>query len=329
MIPRGPHLGALVSDLVDGQLTVAETELALAHVVVCSHCSAELEASRSARLAVVRTSDVVPDAALVARLLALAGATPLLGQTASATGPGVGQRRPSGRVLTGEVGSRTAARQRAAAITGIAVAAAAAVLFALGGEPLVAPSVHPGVAQRLLAGAPFESESRTGSTLVVNASATVSDGAPGPATNDLAEPASQPEAVLEWLRAHRWTAPSGLPAGLTVTAIRSREAGGSVLELDLAHGTARLVVLEQRGRLDPSGFSDVVPQRIRDREVYVVASTPWHLVWQSGGTVVTVIAEAPSDVIEDLVAAFPLDGNNASVPGRISRGWAVMTGAVQ
>ena len=329
MMPRGPHLGALVSDLVDGQLTVADTERALAHVAVCSRCAAELEASRSARLAVARTSDVVPDAALTSRLLALAGETPLAGHTASATGPGVGQRRPSGRVLTGEVGSRAAARRRAAAITGIAVAAAAAVLFALGGEPLVAPSVHPGVAQRLLAGAPFESEARTGSALVVNASAAVTDGAPVPGTDDLAEPASQQAAVLEWLRAHRWTAPSGLPAGFTVTAIRSQEPGGSVLELDLAHGTARVVVLEQRGRLDPSGFSDVVPQRIRDRDVYVVASTPWHLVWQSAGTVVTVIAEAPSDVVEGLVSAFPPDGENASVPGRISRGWAMMTGAVQ
>lgn len=329
MNPRGPHLGALVSDLADGQLSVAEIEHALAHVAVCPRCSAELEASRAARRAVARTSDVAPDAALTIRLLALAGAGPEHGRSHLPAGPGVGQPRPSGRVLTGEVGSRSATRQHLVSISGFVVVAAAAVLFALGGEPLVAPSVHPGVAERLLAGAPFESEVRTGSTLVVNASSEVSDFAAVTGSNLSIELGPQQAAALEWLRAHSWTAPTGLPAGFTVTAIRLQEAGDEVLELDLARGTERIVVLEQRGRLDPSGFSDVVPQRIRDRDVYLVATTPWHLVWESGSTVVTVIAEAPAEVIEDLVAAFPLGVQSASVPGRVIRGWAVMTGAVR
>ena len=329
MIPRGPHLGALVSDLADGQLSVAETEHALAHVAICPVCWTELEASRAARRAVARTSDVAPDAALTMRLLALAGTGPEAGRSPVPAGPGVGQPRPSGRVLTGEIGSRAAVRRRALSFAGFAVAAAAAVLFALGGEPRVTPSVHPGVAQGLLAGAPFESEARAGSALVVNASSEVSDRAAVTGSIDPMEMGPLQAAVLGWLRSHGWAEPSELPAGFTVTAIRLREAGDSVLELDLARGTERIVLLEQVGLLDPSGFSDVVPQRIRDRDVYVVATTPWHLVWASGNTVVTVIAEAPADVIESLVAAFPLGAQSASVPGRVGRGWAVMTGAVR
>ena len=329
MIPRGPHLGALVADLADGQLPPADTERALAHVAICARCAAELEESRAARRAIARSGDVAPDAALTARLLALVHNAPELGRSRSPAGPGVGETRLSGRVLTGELEPRIVTRERAAAIGGLAVLAAAAALFVLGGEPLVAPSTHPGVAQRLLAEAPFESGAQPRSTLVVNASAEVTDLAPVIGDGVLMETAQQHGAVLSWLRAHRWTCPRELPAGFAVTAIQLRESDDSVLELDLARGAQRIVVLEQRGRLDPSGFRDVVPERIRERDVYVLATTPWHLVWESDGTVVTVIAEAPSEVIEGVVASFPARVESTSVPVRISRGWAVVTGAVR
>ena len=51
------HLGSRISALVDGQLSVADTEKALAHVAVCPECSAELAASRAARRALASADE--------------------------------------------------------------------------------------------------------------------------------------------------------------------------------------------------------------------------------------------------------------------------------
>jgi anti-sigma factor RsiW len=43
------HLGDLVSALVDGELTTAETDQARAHLAECAHCRAELQATERTR----------------------------------------------------------------------------------------------------------------------------------------------------------------------------------------------------------------------------------------------------------------------------------------
>ena len=70
------HLGSRISALVDGQLSVAATERALAHVAVCPQCAAELCAARSARAALTSVDEPCPAPDLTARLLSLAGSAP-------------------------------------------------------------------------------------------------------------------------------------------------------------------------------------------------------------------------------------------------------------
>ncbi|KGM08418.1 hypothetical protein N869_09690, partial [Cellulomonas bogoriensis 69B4 = DSM 16987] len=65
------HLGSQVSALADGQLSPAETEQALAHVVGCPECAAELEAARAAHRALAQAMDVTAAPDLTARLIAL------------------------------------------------------------------------------------------------------------------------------------------------------------------------------------------------------------------------------------------------------------------
>jgi len=67
------HLGSQLSALVDGRLSVAATERALAHVAGCGQCADELAAARIARSALAAAAtDEVPQAPdLAARLLSL------------------------------------------------------------------------------------------------------------------------------------------------------------------------------------------------------------------------------------------------------------------
>ena len=119
------HLGDRVSALVDGQLTPAAAERALAHVAGCPRCAADLAAARAARRVLSDCDDVRPAGDLTARLLALGGAPVPTG--AGAPG-GPGAARPMDPFVP------PSAVRGAAAFTGAPTSAGSGIGGLLGGR---------------------------------------------------------------------------------------------------------------------------------------------------------------------------------------------------
>ncbi|WP_456823261.1 zf-HC2 domain-containing protein [Cellulomonas sp. P5_E12] len=326
------HLGSRISALVDGQLSVADTERALAHVAVCPECSAELAASRAARRALASADEMAPAPDLTARLLSLAASTEPAGGDPFA--PPVRQSRDelasygvasgglgargwrSGSSLRGDVGQRrSSVRIAAGSMAGLG--AVAAMLFVLGERPDVVPSVHPGADLTLLGQAvTVDPATRTGSI--------------GTAAWPVVTDESADTETTSWLRAHEWSFPQELPDGWSVTAVRWSGDDAGVLEVDvLGPDGASLVVTEQQGRLDTTALAGAPTGEVGGREVYVLSYEPWHVVWQADATVVQVVGSQSSDDAATLVGAFPGGAFDDGVPARITRGWDTVTGALE
>ena len=77
----------------------------------------------------------------------------------------------------------------------------------------------------------------------------------------------------------------------------------------------------QRGRLDTAGLSDQRRVVADGHEVWVSGDVPRRVVWASGSTVYTVVADAPERTVDQVVAALPhhpaADGGTL---GRLGRG---------
>ena len=331
------HLGSWVSALADGQLGPAESERALAHVAGCPECADQLAAARQASrtLAVVRDAEPAPD--LTARLLALAAQQPDGAETGPFTGPfgaRTGRRAPvlplgssaytaPARALTGDLTTRHVPWLQIAAGSAAGLAVVGASLFQLGAQPAVVPSAHPAQALSLLGSA-----SERGS-------AGVGTWAPGLAARITAVSATSfgdsttqaDLAVLTWMDDAGWTCPLALPDGYEVTGARFVGDTGDVLELDLDGPDGRIVFTEQRGQLDVAAIGDAARLTVSGRTVYVLTLAPWHVVWQSGDTVVSIVSDASTPSSARLVADFPAAGYDDGLPARLTRGWDTVTGA--
>jgi hypothetical protein len=309
------HLGDLVSALADGQLSPAETERALSHVTMCRLCARELDTARAARRALASAADVVPDPALTARLMALQASIPptdddplrrpFLGPDPLSVP--VWQTRGfdgfDGRI------DRPARRRRAARITALGVGGAGVLglaLFTLGDVPVVSPQLSAQTSMTMLG--------RTGPD-------TTAAGQDVLATLDVA-PDQVTSAALDWAADNGWAAPADLPAGYEVSAMRLVGDQGQTLEIDLTGPTGHAVVRERPGQLAHDGATAV-------GDVQVLATEPAHVAWQSEDMVVDVVADAPQEVLTELVASFGEHGYDAGVLPRIARGWHTVTGAIE
>lgn len=316
------HLGSRISALVDGQLSVAATERALAHVAVCSQCAAELGAARSARRALTSVDEPCPAPDLTARLLSLAGSVPTEQPSNDPFAPptpgsrselaSYGVTSPGGWLGRSSVRGdlrqkRSSVRIAAGSMAGLG--AVAAMLFVLGEQPAVVPSNHPGADLGLLGGA-------------------VTERAPA-AFDTGSEVAATGSDSVAWLQAHQWSFPAQLPDGWAVSAVRWSGDDSTVLEVDVVGPEGSLVVTEQQGRLDTDALAGAPTSRVGGREVYVLSYEPWHVVWQADSTVVQVVASESNGSAEELVGAFPGGAYDDGVPAQITRGWDTVTGALE
>lgn len=300
------HLGTWVTAVADCQLGPAETERALAHVAGCPLCAHELAAARQARGALWVAHDVEPGPALTARLLALAAPGPVVRPVAP-----LGTRPPV-RALDGDLTARPrrGLRRATATLAGLGVVVAGLALL---GEP---PAVVP--ARPVEALAWLGNASGPGETMALGLAQISSTSAAG--VSDAA--------VLDWMRGAGWASPRGVPDGYEVTAARPAGRAGALLEMDLAGPDGRVVLTEERGRLDVAALADAPEREVGGRPVYVLAGQPWHAVWQSGDTVVSVFSQESTGAATELVAAFPAAGYDDGLPARLARGWHTLTGAL-
>ncbi|WP_182113331.1 MULTISPECIES: anti-sigma factor [unclassified Actinotalea] len=336
------HLGSRLSAYVDGQLSPDDVEEVLTHVAACPECHDELAAARAARHRLATAAHVPVDPALTARLLALGAAG--CGQRApdrvrvdvgsSVPMPGSRPARIPADCLRGEVVRAKSSTRVLVGAVGVGIAAVA--LVALGVQPLVAPPAHPAHALTLLgrasASAPApdlasgggESPAVGGSDggSAAGAAAVVSWSG---ATDDATVPTGA-DAVLAWMQDEGWTVPSQFPDGYDVCAVRVGVDGTDALEVDLAGPEGTIVLTEQHGRLDRAAVAGTPLVAVGDREVHLLSDAPWHVVWQSGGTVVSVVAQDHSPAVDQLVTAYPDRAYDDRVAARLARGWDVVAG---
>lgn len=120
---------------------------------------------------------------------------------------------------------------------------------------------------------------------------------------------------LARLRAQGWLLPGPLPGRLTVFGASSTvTASGTVVELAYSDGLSVVSVFVQRGHLpaELSGWSEVA---LQGQRVYAADPDDRSVAWSAGGFVYTVIADAPDQTVDQVVAALPHDAR----PGLVAR----------
>lgn len=128
------------------------------------------------------------------------------------------------------------------------------------------------------------------------------------------------EAGLEHLRAHGWHCPYDMPDRLTLYDVRSqRDEHGLVLHLSYSDGLSTVSVFQQRGRLEdgPRGYRTV---HVAGAAVLLREGVPRRVVWSADGTVYTVLADAPWEMVKDVVASLPHEQQGSGSVDRVRRG---------
>ncbi|TCN34842.1 MucB/RseB-like sigma(E) regulatory protein [Kribbella sp. VKM Ac-2500] len=107
------------------------------------------------------------------------------------------------------------------------------------------------------------------------------------------------------LRSQGWTCSAALPASLQLYDVHQDTATKS-LQFSYSDGLFNVSLFEQRGQLDPAAVAGytatTTPEGARVCQRY---GMPSYAVWSSGGIVYTLVGDLPSDVLGQVVAAFP------------------------
>jgi len=164
---------------------------------------------------------------------------------------------------------------------------------------------------------------RRGRTTRASAFVVVSIGSGRVLTGTGAQPWSSEinTVALSRMRDQGWRCPATLPGPLTLVDARRGGEDGRIVHLSYSDGIATVSVFAQRGRLDTDGLSEQRQAVIDGHEVWISGDVPRRVVWASGRTVYTVVADAPERTVEQVVAALPhhpaADGDTL---GRLGRG---------
>ena len=148
---------------------------------------------------------------------------------------------------------------------------------------------------------------------------TVGEAAVASGAADTAWTATLDRTSIARLRRHGWHCPATLPGPLTLVDAR-RGGKQDIVHLSYSDGLANVSVFEQRGRLDVSGLADHQRRATDGHAVWVRGQVPRRVVWSSGATVYTVVADAPERTVDAVVAALPHRPPDDGALGRLGRG---------
>jgi sigma-E factor negative regulatory protein RseB len=125
---------------------------------------------------------------------------------------------------------------------------------------------------------------------------------------------------LASMRDNGWHAPEELPGLSLYDVRRTAEGGRTVLHLGYSDGLSNVSVFEQRGHLDASRLSGYTVRERGGVRVHERVGIPTELLWSSRGTVYTLVADAPPEVVDEAVASLPHDVDEPGVGARMGRG---------
>lgn len=103
------------------------------------------------------------------------------------------------------------------------------------------------------------------------------------------------------MRRNGWTCPGSLPGPLPLVDARRGGEDGDIVHLSYADGIASISVFQQRGSLDRGRLDDYRRETSGGRTVWVRDEVPRRVVWSLGGTVYTVVADAPERTVDRAV----------------------------
>ncbi len=109
-------------------------------------------------------------------------------------------------------------------------------------------------------------------------------------------------ADLARMRDNGWSCPDELEGGLVL--YEARRVGDAV-QLSYSDGVVTVSVFEQRGRLDPQRLRGFAAREVDGGVVYSSPGPPAKFIWSVGDWVVTVVADAPAETVDAVLAAMP------------------------
>jgi sigma-E factor negative regulatory protein RseB len=116
-----------------------------------------------------------------------------------------------------------------------------------------------------------------------------------------------------------WLCPERLPGRFTL--LRLRERTGDVVEASYSDGLSRIAVFSERGSLDTAALGQFTVREVAGQPVYVQYGWPTVAVWDSGGTVYTLVSDATAGRIEKVLAAMPQEvPDTANTSERVGTG---------
>jgi sigma-E factor negative regulatory protein RseB len=128
-------------------------------------------------------------------------------------------------------------------------------------------------------------------------------------------------ARLGELRSAGWEVRGQLPLGLHLYDAREiAGTAGPIVHLSYSDGLSTVSLFQQRGHLDQDKLGGYQEESLGPVRVYVRAGVPLRLTWSAGGTVYSVLADAPDETVEAVVAALPHAEESDGFLSRVRRG---------
>lgn len=123
------------------------------------------------------------------------------------------------------------------------------------------------------------------------------------------------------VRAAGWQCPASRMGGLQLVEARTTATTtGQAMHLVFADGLSRMSIFQQRGRLGTNGPAGFTADRAGR---WVAPGYPRRVVWTGGGAVFTLVAEAPAETVDAVLAALPRSAPTrppSGVTDRVERG---------
>jgi sigma-E factor negative regulatory protein RseB len=125
-----------------------------------------------------------------------------------------------------------------------------------------------------------------------------------------------------------WTCPPRLPEGFALTRLDRLETDANVMRASYTDGLSTISLFEQRGSLSSDPLPGFTLQKVHGGDVFTSFGLPSVAVWESGGTVYTVVTDAPHDTAIDVIASLP-HAQQSSGPGqRVATGLQRLTSSL-
>lgn len=118
-----------------------------------------------------------------------------------------------------------------------------------------------------------------------------------------------------------WTCPDTLESRFSLTRLRQLDSDTDAVHATYSDGLTTISIFEERGTLDASSLEGFTSTPVGDAQVLMRFGLPTVAVWESAGTVYTVVTDAPNAMASSVVAGLPHETvDDPGVAARVGSG---------